>query len=62
MSKRRDTQGKPNLREWFLYHTAIGRFYNDFEDPADRDIIKIVTGLGVISFLVTIYVIWALIH
>jgi hypothetical protein len=57
--KQRDTWGKPNLTEWFLYHTAVGRFYNDFEDPTDRAIIKIVTGLGVISFVVTIYLVIA---
>jgi len=55
--KQRDTQGRPNLAERFLYHTAVGRFYNDFEDPTDRAIIKVVAGLGVISFIVTIYLV-----
>lgn len=62
MRKHRDTAGKPNLQEWFLYHTAIGRFYNDFEDPADRVIIKAVAGLGLISFAVTMYIVIAFVN
>lgn len=54
--KARDTWGKPNLAEWFRYHTAIGRFYYDFEDASDRAIIKAVTGLGLVAFAVTVYI------
>lgn len=54
MSKR-DSHGKPNLAEWFRYHTAIGRFYYDFEDATDRAIIVAVAGLGAVAFGFTIY-------
>jgi hypothetical protein len=53
--KQRDTAGKPNLAEWFRYHTAVGRFYYDFEDATDRAIIRGVVGLGMVAFAATVY-------
>lgn len=61
MTKQRDTWGKPNLQERFLYHTKIGRWYNDFENPADRAIIKAVIGLGLVSLGISIYIVIALV-
>lgn len=61
MSKRRNTEGKPNLREWFLYHTKLGRFYNDFEDETDRLIIRCVVAGGLLSFGVLVYIVIALV-
>lgn len=59
--KARDTWGKPNLAERFLYHTKIGRWYNDFEDASDRAIIKAVVGLGLVAFAVAVYIVAILI-
>lgn len=56
MNKQRDTQGKPNLTERFLYHTAIGRWYNDF-DVESKHIIRFVVAAGLVSFGVTIYLV-----
>lgn len=60
MSRERDYYGKPNLYERFRYHTAIGRFYYDFEDASDRAIIAGVAGLGVVAFAATVYIVIAL--
>lgn len=54
MNKQRDTQGKPNLTERFLYHTAIGRWYNDF-DVESKHLIRFTFLSGLVSFGVTIY-------
>ena len=40
---------------------AIINFYRSFEDESDRAIIKVVAGLGLITFVVTIYIAVALI-
>lgn len=53
--RQRNTIGKPNLAEWFRYHTAVGRFYYDFEDASDRAIIRGVVGLGLVACAATVY-------
>lgn len=56
--KARDTWGKPNLAERFLYHTKIGRFYNDFDQESKHLINFTVVG-GLICFGISIYMLIA---
>jgi hypothetical protein len=57
-NERRDTWGKPNLAERFLYHTKIGRFYASFGRD-DQDVIKVVVLLGSVMLGLTIYLVIA---
>jgi len=59
-NERKDTWGKPNLAERFLYHTKIGRFYASFGRD-DQDVIKVVVVLGSICFGVLIYLVIVLV-
>lgn len=54
--RQRDTQGRPNLTERFLYHTAIGRWYNDF-DVESKHLINFTVVGGLVSFGITIYLV-----
>jgi hypothetical protein len=58
--KQRDSWGKPNLAERFLYHTKIGRFYASFGRD-DQDVIKVIVTLGSICLGVLIYIVIALV-
>lgn len=58
MTKHRDTRGKPNLTERFLYHTAIGRWYDDF-DAESKHLIRFTVVGGLVSFGVLIYTVIA---
>jgi hypothetical protein len=58
--KQRDTWGKPNLAERFLYHTKIGRFYASFGRD-DQDVIKVVVVLGSVVLGLAIYAVIALV-
>lgn len=51
-NERKDTWGKPNLYERFRYHTKIGRFFYDFEDPTDRLIIVCVMVVPPVLFVI----------
>lgn len=60
MRKRRDTWGRPDLTEWFLYHTRIGRAYDEL-DQVGRDSVKVTVGMalacvGLLIYIAIIYV------
>lgn len=58
MNKQRDTWGKPNLTERFLYHTAIGRWYASCGRD-EHDVIRVVVLLGSICLGLLIYMVIA---